>query len=79
MNCVMEAEVEIVVYVALKDRYGDWHLAVGRRPLPKKRIHDYGGSRQKSLTARGRLTCRAVPAPRKGHGCQGQSKDNDVQ
>jgi hypothetical protein len=59
-----EAAVETIE--ALEDRYGDGHLAVGRRRQPKKWTQGDGGSRQKFAAARGRVTRRAVPAPRKG-------------
>jgi hypothetical protein len=65
-----EAVVETVD--TLKDRY----LAVGRRRQPKKRTQGDGGSWQKLAAARGRLARRAIPAPRKGHGRQGWSRDS---
>jgi hypothetical protein len=68
-----EAAVETVG--ALEDGYRDQHLAVGRRRQPKKRTQGDGGSRQKLAAARGGLTCRAVPAPRKGRR-QGPGKNN---
>jgi hypothetical protein len=60
---------------ALENRYGDRHLAVGHRRQPKKRTQGDSGSQQKLVPARGRLTRRAIPAPRKGHGRQGPGKD----
>jgi hypothetical protein len=68
-----EAAVESIG--ALEDRYGDRHLAVGHRRQPKKRTQGDSGSRQKLVAARGWLTRRAIPAPRKGHGRQGPGKD----
>jgi hypothetical protein len=68
-----EAAVEITG--ALEYRYGDWHLAVRRRRQPRKRSEADGGSRQKLVAARGRLTRRAIPALRKEHGRQGPGKD----
>jgi hypothetical protein len=56
---------------ALKDRYGDRHLAVGRRRQPKKRTQDGGGSRKKTTAARRRMIRRAVPARNKGRGHKG--------
>jgi hypothetical protein len=58
----------------LKDRYGDRHLAVGRRRQPKKRTQSDGGSRQKLAAACRRLTRRAFPTRRKGGGCRGPGK-----
>jgi chromosome segregation ATPase len=63
------AEAETVG--ALEDRYGEWHLAVGRRQQPKKRTQDDGGSRQKLAAVRRRITRRAVPARRKGRNHKG--------
>jgi hypothetical protein len=59
-----EATAETIV--ALEDRYGDRHQAVGRHRQPKKGIQSDGVSRQKLASARGRLTSCAVPARRKG-------------
>jgi hypothetical protein len=75
---VPKEEAAVESFGALKERYGDRHPAVGRRRQPKKRTQDDGGSRQKLAAARGRLTRRAVRAPRKGHGRQGPGKDNIV-
>jgi hypothetical protein len=63
----------------MKKRYGDLHLAVGHRSQLKYRIQGRGGSRKKLAAARGRLTRRAVPARRKGHGRQAPGKDIVVQ
>jgi hypothetical protein len=57
--------------VALEDRYGARHLAVGHRRQPKKRTQGDGGSRKKLAAARSRMTRRAVPARRKGRGHKG--------
>jgi hypothetical protein len=51
-----EAEVE--------NRYGDRHLAVGRRQQPKKRTQGDGGSRKKLAAVRRLMTRRAVSARR---------------
>jgi hypothetical protein len=61
---------------ALKKRYGDWHLAIGRHWQLKKWNQGNGGS-QKKLTT----TCRgmirgATPASCKGRGHQGPGRDN---
>jgi hypothetical protein len=51
---VPEEEVEVKTIGALEDRYGNRHLAVGRRRMPKKRTQGDGVSRQKLAAARGR-------------------------
>jgi hypothetical protein len=56
---------------ALKDQY----LAVGHHQQTKKRTHGDGGSQRKLAATRGQFTCRAVPAPCKGHGLQGPGRD----
>jgi hypothetical protein len=71
---IPKEEVAVEMIRALKDRY----LAVGRRRQMKKRTQGDGGSRQNLAATRGRVTCRAIPAPRKGHGRQGPGKDNVV-
>jgi hypothetical protein len=63
---------------ALVDRYGDRHLAVGLCRQPKKRTQGDAGSRQKLAAARGRMSRRAVPASRMGHGRRGTGRDNVV-
>jgi hypothetical protein len=63
---------------ALKKRYGDKHLAVGYHQQLKKWTQGDGGSRKKlAATCRG-MTRHAIPAPRKGHGCQGPGMDSVV-
>jgi hypothetical protein len=64
-----EAALEIIG--ALKDRYGDRHLAVGRRRQPKKRTQGDGGSRKKLATACRQMTRLAGRARHKGHGHKG--------
>jgi hypothetical protein len=59
-----EAAVETIG--ALKKRYGDRHLAVGRRRQLKKRTKGDGGSRQKLAVVRKGMTRRAGVARRKG-------------
>jgi hypothetical protein len=44
------------------------------RGWPKKRNQSDGGSWQNLATARGRLTCRAIPALRNGHSRRGPGK-----
>jgi hypothetical protein len=51
---------------ALEGRYGDRQLGVSRRQQSKKRTQGDGGSRKKLAAFRRRMTCRALPALRKG-------------
>jgi hypothetical protein len=69
---IEEATVETIG--ALEGRYGDRHVAVGRRRKPEKWTQGGGGSRKKLAAASRRMTRHAVPAPRKGHGHQGSGK-----
>jgi hypothetical protein len=70
-----EAAVETIR--TLKDQYEDQHLAIGCLQQPTKLTQGDGGSRKKLAAACRRMTCHAIPAPRKGHGHQGPGK-NDV-
>jgi hypothetical protein len=80
----MEATVEqqdapkVETIRALVDQYGHWHLAVGCCQQLKKQTQGDGGSRQKLAAAQGQLTRHAIPALRKGHGCQGPGRDRVV-
>jgi hypothetical protein len=65
---VPKGEAAVETIGALDCRYGDRHLAVGRRRQPKKRTQGDGGLRQMLVAARGRLIRRAVPSPPKRHG-----------
>jgi hypothetical protein len=56
-----------------QDRRGDLYLAVGHRRQPKKRTQGDGGSRLNLAAARGWLTRRAIPAPRKEHDLRDQA------
>jgi hypothetical protein len=69
-----EAPVEMIG--ALEDRYGDRHLAVGRRRQPKKWTQGDGGS-QKMAAAHRRMTHHTVRASRKGNARHRPGK-NDV-
>jgi hypothetical protein len=69
-----EAAVEMIG--GLKERYGDRHLAVGRRRQLKSRTQDSDGSRKKLVAARRRTTRPAGAVPRKGHGCQVPGRDS---
>jgi hypothetical protein len=62
----VEAAVETIG--ALKDLYGDLHVAVRRRRQPKKWTQD--------TAARRWMTRRAVPAPHKGRGRHRPRKDD---
>jgi hypothetical protein len=56
------------------DRYGDRHLAVGRRRQLKKRTLGDSGFWQKLAAARGQLTRRAIAAPRKDTAVRDQAR-----
>jgi hypothetical protein len=71
---VPKEETAVEMIGALKDVPGVRHLAVGRRQQSNKRTQGDGGSRQKLAAARGRLTSRTVPAPRKGFSRHGPGK-----
>jgi hypothetical protein len=73
---VPDEEAAVETIGALEDLYGDRNLPIGSHRQLKKRTHGDGGSRQKLAAAKGRLTRRAVPAPRKGHSRQGSGKDD---
>jgi hypothetical protein len=76
---VSKEEAAVQNCESTKNLYGDRHLTVRRRRQPKKQTQGNGGSQKKLAAARGRLTCRAVPARREGHGRQGPGKDSVVQ
>jgi hypothetical protein len=61
---IEEAAVEIIG--AVKPRYGDRHLVLGRCRQPKKRTQGNGGSPKKFAAARRRTTCHAVHRRRMG-------------
>jgi hypothetical protein len=67
---VPKEETAVEMIRALKEQYGDWHLAVGCHQQPKKRAQGDGGFWKKSATARRHMTRHAIPAPHKGHGRQ---------
>jgi hypothetical protein len=64
-------EVEVETIGALEHRYGDWHLAIGRRRQPKRRTQGDCGSRKKLAATRIQMTHCAIPAWHKGHGHKG--------
>jgi hypothetical protein len=64
---------------ALKMQHGDRHLAVRRGEKQEKQTQGNGGSRKKLATTCRGMTHNAIPATCKGHGRQGQGKDNAVQ
>jgi hypothetical protein len=76
---VPKEEAAVKTFGALKKRYWDRHLAVGRRGKPKKRIQGDGLSRKNLVAALRGMTLRAIPARRKGHCSQGQGKDKPAQ
>jgi hypothetical protein len=73
-----EAPVETIG--ELENRQGDRRLAVSCRGQPKKRTQVDSGSRQNLAAAQIRLTCRFIPALRKGSIHRGADKttDNDI-
>jgi hypothetical protein len=73
---ITEEETAVENVGALNDRYRDRHLAVGCRRQSKKRTQGNGGSQQKLVAARRRLTRRAIPEPCKGYGRQGPGKES---
>jgi hypothetical protein len=52
------------------------HLAAGHRSQPEEGAQGNCGIWKKLVAAHGRMTCHAGMACHKGHGLQGQSKDN---
>jgi hypothetical protein len=56
---------------AQENRYGDQHLATGRRRQPKKLTQSDGGSRNKLAVSRRQITRLAGTARRKGRGHKG--------
>jgi hypothetical protein len=62
--------------IALKRQHGDWHLAVRCCDQPKKQTQRNCGSGKKLAAACRGMTCRPIPAWRKGHSCQGSGQDN---
>jgi hypothetical protein len=76
---VPKEEAAVKTVRALKLRYGEQHLVVGRRRELKKRSHGDGAPPWKKLAATCRwMTHRAVPAWRKGHNHQGSGMDSIV-
>jgi hypothetical protein len=75
---VPEEEAAMETFGALKERYGDRHLAVRRHSQPKKRIQGNGVSWKKLAAACRGMTRRAIPAWLKKHCCQGQGQDKAV-
>jgi hypothetical protein len=68
---VPEEEAAVETIRVLEYRYGDRHIAVGRRRQSKKWTQGDGGSRKKLAAARRRMTRHTVPARRKGRGHRG--------
>jgi hypothetical protein len=75
---VPKEEASVENFGALKERYGDRHVAVGYRRQLKKRTQGDGGSRKNLAAACKGMTRRDIPTRRKGHCCQGQGKDKAV-
>jgi hypothetical protein len=82
---VPDEEAAVDTIGTREDRYGDRHLATGRRQQPKKWTQGDGGFRQKLGAARGRFTRRAVvvrdqastmyKGPQKADVCEGMSDE----
>lgn len=53
---------EVVLYMALELSNGKWRLALGRVPVPRKRMHDGVAGRELARIEGGRGTVRARPA-----------------
>jgi hypothetical protein len=75
---VPEEDVTVKTIRALKERYGDGHIAVGSRREPKKWSQGSGGSRKELAAAWRGMTRRVIPARRKGHCHQRQGMDKAV-
>jgi hypothetical protein len=69
-------EAAVKTVRALKKRYGDWHLTVGHSQQLKKWTQDDGGFWKKLAAAHRGMICHTIPAPCKGHGCQGPGRDS---
>jgi hypothetical protein len=69
-------EARVKTVRALKKQYVDQHLAIRHHGQLKKQTHSNGGSLKKFATARGRMTCHAIPALHKEHSHQGPGRDN---
>jgi hypothetical protein len=76
---VPKEEAAVKPIRALKKRYGERHLAVGRREKPKERTQGKGGVPEETGCRRRGKTRRAGVAQLKGHCLQGQCKDKDVE
>jgi hypothetical protein len=61
---------------ALKEQYGDCHLAIGRHQQLKKQNQGDGGSWKKLVATHRGMTHHVIPALCKGHGRQGPGRDN---
>jgi hypothetical protein len=68
---VPKKDAAVTISRALKVRYGDCHLGVGRRRQLKKRTPGDGGCRKTLAAVRRRMTRRVIPTRRKGRGHKG--------
>jgi hypothetical protein len=75
---VPNEEAAMITVRALKERYGDQHLALGRCQQLKEHTHSDDGSNKKLAAANRGMTGSAIPAPRKGLGRQGPGRDSDA-
>jgi hypothetical protein len=68
-------EAAVETFGALKQQYGDRHLAIRRSGQPKKWTQGNGGYWKKWAAAQGQLTHCVIPAQRNRHCCQEEGKD----
>jgi hypothetical protein len=71
-------EAAVETFGALKERYGEQHLAIRHCGQLKKWTQGSDGSQKKLATACRGMTCHAIPAQHKGHCHQGHGRDNAV-
>jgi hypothetical protein len=71
---VPESATEQETVQAAEDQTGELRLAVRRHRQRRKRAQENGGPQQKFAAFHGRVTCRAIPAVRKGHVRKGPGK-----
>jgi hypothetical protein len=73
---ISKEEAALKTVRALKERYVDQHLAVGRRRHLKKRTQGSGESQKQLAAARRGMTRHAIPAVRKERGRKGPAVEN---
>jgi hypothetical protein len=75
---VPKEEATVKTVRALKERYGDGHLALGHCQHLKEQTHSNGGSSKKFAASHREMIRHAIPASHKGLGCQGPDRDSDA-